>query len=83
MLSCPSLQWFATKFAAHGSDVGIGPRRSALRHFPRKKKAAVPVEAHSYPLALSGLQKRWVPVARTGMRFRAPCEWHADQRPRG
>ena len=34
----------------------------ALAHFPRKKKAAVPVRARSYPLAFSGLQKngpRW------------------------
>jgi hypothetical protein len=34
----------------------------ALGHFPRKKKAAVPVRARSCPLALSGLQKngsRW------------------------
>ena len=33
-----------------------------LRHFPRKKKAAVPVKARKCPLALSGLQKngsRW------------------------
>ena len=29
----------------------------ALRHFPRKKKAAVPVKARKYPLTLSGLQK--------------------------
>ena len=23
--------------------------------------------------------KKWVPVTRTSMRFRAPCEWHAGQ----
>ena len=34
----------------------------ALAHFPRKKKAAVPVKARNCPLAFSGLQKnesRW------------------------
>ena len=35
---------------------GFG-RFMALGHFPRKKKAAVPVKARTCPLALSGLQK--------------------------
>jgi hypothetical protein len=35
-----------------------------LRHFPRKKKAAVPIKARKCPLALSGLQKNgsWSPL---------------------
>jgi hypothetical protein len=30
---------------------------TVTEYFPRKKKAAIPVRAHRYPLALSGLQK--------------------------
>ena len=43
-----------------------GQNLLAHRHFPRKKKAAVPVKARSCPLAFSGLQKhrsRWPATA--------------------
>ena len=54
-----------------------------VAHVPRKKKAALSVRVRKNPLTPSGLHKRWVPVAHTSMRFRAPCEWHADQCPGG
>ncbi|MGH8065927.1 MAG: hypothetical protein ACRERE_12000 [Candidatus Entotheonellia bacterium] len=49
----------------------------------KERKATLPVKACKCPLTLSGLQKRWVPMARTGMHFCAPWEWHAVQRPGG
>jgi len=64
--------------SANGSQIGFSGKSLDLSHLTpisRKKKAALPVKAHRNPLTFSGLQKRWLLVARTGMRFRAPCEW--------
>ena len=44
----------------------------AHRHFPRKKKAAVPVQAQKYPLTPRGLQNI---IGPSGM------YWHALSRP--
>jgi hypothetical protein len=41
----------------------------ALRHFPRKKKAAVPVKARKCPLALSGPQKNASPSPKPACAF--------------
>jgi hypothetical protein len=57
-----------------------GVKEMGSSSLPTKKESRCTSQGTQMPPGPQRPAKKWVPVAQTGMRFRAPCEWHALQR---